>query len=159
MKIGVSSYSFAAYLGDGRLDLFGVIKKAAEIGFDGIEFSGIGMPADSPAALPLARKVKDACAAAGLPVIGYPVGADFLSARGGWQAEVERLKGEVKVAAELGAPVMRHDATRGFPEGHEGPKDFGVRRRTRRQNVRREPRVLRAGQRTVRTAHAGGRPR
>lgn len=126
MKIGVSSYSFAAYLGDGRLDLFGVTRKAAEMGFDGIEFSGIGVPADSPEAAPFARKLKDACAAAKLPIISYPIGADFLRAAGGWQAEVERLKAEVKVAAELGAPVMRHDATCGFPEEHKGPKDFAA---------------------------------
>lgn len=126
MKIGVSSYSFGPYNSDERLGLFGVIEKAAEMGFDGIEFAGIGVPADSPDALPLAAKVKDACAAAGLPVIGYAIGADFLRAAAGPEAEAERVKGEVRVAAELGAPVMRHDATGGFPDDHDGPTDFAA---------------------------------
>ncbi len=124
MKIGVSSYSFAAYLRDGRMDLFGAIKKAAELGFDGIEFSGVGVPATDSQCLPTAQKIKAACSDAGLPVASYTIPADFLQAEGGWQAEVERLKGEVKVAAELGVKVMRHDATRGFPDGYDGPTDF-----------------------------------
>ena len=126
MKIGVSSYSFGSYGSDERLGLFGVIEKAAEMGFDGIEFAGIGVDASGPDALPRAKKVKEACAAVGLPIICYPIGADFLRAKGGWKAEVERLKGEVRVTAELGAPVMRHDATGGFPDDHKGAKDFAA---------------------------------
>ncbi len=128
MKIGVSSYSFYAYLKDGRMDLFSLIDKAAGMGFDGIEFSGLGLPqgASSADAIPVAKKVKAACKAAKLPIISYTIGADFLCAPRGWKAEVERLKGEVKVAAELGVARMRHDATRGFPEGHKGPADFAA---------------------------------
>ena len=58
--------------------------------------------------------------------MSYTIGADFLNAPGGWQAEAQRLEGEVKVAAALGAPVMRHDATRGFPPDHDGPSDFAA---------------------------------
>jgi len=126
MKIGVSSYSFGPYGSEERLGLFGMIEKAAELGFDGIEFAGLGVAADSPDALPLAKRVREACAAAGLPVVCYAIGADFISAPGGWEEEAERVKGEVRVAAELGVPVMRHDATGGFPEGHEGPTDFAA---------------------------------
>ena len=125
MKIGVSSYSFAAYVGSGRLDLFGVITKAKEMGFEGIEFAGIGVDAGSPDAVPLAKKIKAACAAAGLPIINYAAGANFLRPDG-WQPEAERLKADVRVAAELGAPVMRHDAGWGFPKEHKGPTDFAA---------------------------------
>jgi len=124
MKIGVSSYSFNRYLKDGRLDLFGVVGKAAEMGFEGMEFVGLGLDADDPGRDEQADKLKEACAAAGLPITSYTIGADFLRAEGGWEAEVDRLHGEVDMAARLGAPCMRHDATRGFPEGHANAGDF-----------------------------------
>jgi sugar phosphate isomerase/epimerase len=121
MKIGVSSYSFHRYLQDGRLDRFGVIEKSKELGFDGVEFSGIGLPADDPGALPLAQKIKAAAAKAGLPIYSYTIKGNFLD-KHGWQAEVERLKGEVKVAAELGVPCMRHDSAWGPLDG-KNPAD------------------------------------
>ncbi len=110
MKIGVSSYSFARYLDDGSMDLFAAIDKAAELGFDGIEFAGIGVDADETTAKPLAGKIKSACEKAGLPIFSYTIPADFIGKKIGWQGEVERLKGEVKIAAKLGVPLMRHDA-------------------------------------------------
>lgn len=113
MKIGVSSYSWARYLKEGKLDIFGVIKETAAMGFDGIEFSGLNAPQGTTDLVDFAKKIKEACAEAGLPIISYTIGADFLNAEGGWEAEVERLKGEVDIAAVLGAPRMRHDATRG----------------------------------------------
>lgn len=125
MRVGVSSYSFHRYLGEGKLDIFGVIRLAAEIGFEGIEFSGLnGKESDDPKVL--AKKIKEACAEANLPVVSYTIGADFLNpASGGdWKGEVERLKGEVDIAAILGVPAMRHDATRGFDEKRINLADF-----------------------------------
>jgi sugar phosphate isomerase/epimerase len=125
MKIGVSSYSYARYLGEKKLDIFGVIEKTRELGFDGIEFSTPGLPTDPGELLAFAPKIKEACKKAGLPIFSYTIGADFLKAAS-WQAEAERLKGQVKVAAALGVPCMRHDATGGFPQGHQGPTDFAA---------------------------------
>lgn len=126
MKVGVSSYSFHRYLVEGKLDIFGVIRMAAEIGFEGIEFSGFyGKESEDQKAL--AVQIKDACAKAGLPVVSYTIGADFLNPLNGgktWQDEVERLKGEVDIAAVLGVPVMRHDASRGFDEKRINLADF-----------------------------------
>ncbi len=123
MKIGVSSYSYSRYINEKKLDIFGVIEKTKELGFDGIEFSTPGLPTN-PQELPaVAAKIKEACKKAGLPIFSYTIGADFLKASS-VSAEVERLKGQVKVAAILGVPCMRHDATGGFPEGHKGPADF-----------------------------------
>lgn len=121
MKIGVSSYSFHRYLANGTLDRFGVIAKAKELGFDGVEFSGLGIPADDPGILPLARKIREAAAEAGLPIFSYTIPGNFLQEKG-WQAEVERLRGEVKVAVELGVPCMRHD-TAWAPPGGKNPAD------------------------------------
>ncbi|MBN1555203.1 MAG: sugar phosphate isomerase/epimerase [Phycisphaerae bacterium] len=121
MKIGVSSYSFQRYLNDGSLDRFGVITKAKEIGFDGVEYSGLGIPADDPEIIPLAQKIRAAAADAGMPIFSYTVKGNFLQ-ENGWEAEVERLKGEVKVAVELGVPCMRHDSAWG-PLNGKNPAD------------------------------------
>ena len=62
---------------------------------------------------------------AGLPIANYTVGADFINGSGGnWKDEVERVKDEVRIAHLLGAPGMRHDATRGFTNGHPGGRSF-----------------------------------
>lgn len=113
MKLGVSSYSFSRYLQEGRLDLFGVIRATAEIGFEGIEFTGFEPNGSGVDPIEMAKKVKDACAEAELAVMSWTIGADFL--RNDVNAEIERLKGQVDIAAALGAPMMRHDATGGFP--------------------------------------------
>jgi len=100
MRIGVSSYSFGRKMGEGK-DLFWVVDKAAEMGFDGIEFTGLG--GADPAGL--AGKIKDACGAAGLPIVSYTVGANLLD-----PAAVDGAKAQLDISAVLGAPVMRHDA-------------------------------------------------
>lgn len=122
MKLGVSSYSYSRYLGEGKLDLFGVISTTAEIGFTGIEFTGFGPNGDGQDPIEFAKKVKDACAAAKLEIMSWTVGADFL--RNDVDAEIERLKGQVDIAAALGAPAMRHDATGGFPDRSNNLSDY-----------------------------------
>ena len=123
MKCGASSYSYLRLLESGQMDLPAVIDKTAEMGFDGIEFAMLyGYDTADPDILSHVRKLRQACADASLPIISYTIGADFLARD--WRQEAERLKGEVRIAAELGVPVMRHDATCGFPEGHQGDASF-----------------------------------
>ena len=101
-----------------------VIAKAQEMSFEAIEFSTFQLP-DGESALTFAPKVRDECARVGIEIVNYTIAADFLNGSGGdWQAEAERLKEEVRIAQILGAPGMRHDATRGFPAGHAGPRGF-----------------------------------
>ena len=58
MKISVSSYSFDKYLRSGKIDLFGAVEKAKEMGFDAIEF--IDLPAGNhEEEIALAKKIKD----------------------------------------------------------------------------------------------------
>ena len=126
MRLGVSSYSFSRYVREGRLELFGVITMAAEIGFQGIEFSGFGPDGDGVDPIELAKKVKDACARAELAIMSWTIGANFLNPSGGGAVddEIARLRGEVDVCAALGAPMMRHDATGGFPGRKNNLTDF-----------------------------------
>jgi len=124
MKIGVSSYSFHRLVDTGAMGQLDVIAIAKDMGFDVIEFSTFHLP-EGETPLTFAPQVKAECDRVGLEIANYTIGADFLKSSGGdWQAEVERLKDEVRVAQILGAPGMRHDATWGFPVDHAGPRGF-----------------------------------
>lgn len=117
MKIGVSSYSYAGYMKDGRLDRISVIKKAADMGFEAIEFTDLpnGEPENRIA---LAKQIKAEAANCGLDLSAYVVGGNLLcetsEAR---QAEVERLKGELDIAKMLGVELFRYDVVRRLPAG------------------------------------------
>ncbi|MCL2189872.1 MAG: sugar phosphate isomerase/epimerase [Defluviitaleaceae bacterium] len=113
MKIGVSSYSFAALAREGKMNLSDIIKEAKKMGFDGIEFADNVPFGGDP--LIHAAQLKYECAAAGLDVVNYTIGADLLNgyAGGSPEDEVARIKKQVDIAAALGAPGMRHDATWG----------------------------------------------
>lgn len=124
MRLGVSSYSFSQLVRAGGLKQIDVIAKAKEIGFECIEFSGFALPqGETP--LSFAPRVREEADRLGMPIVNYTIGADFLNgSNGDWKAEAERLRDEVKVAKILGAPGMRHDATRGFAATHKGAKGF-----------------------------------
>ncbi len=124
MKIGVSSYSFSRLVGQGVMKQIEVIAKAKEMGFDVIEFSTIAVPAGQQLAA-FAGELRKEADRVGIAIANYTIYADFLGGSGGdLKAEIERVKREVDIAAILGAPGMRHDATGGFPAGHVGPKGF-----------------------------------
>lgn len=120
MKLGVSSYSFTQALHDGRLTMDTLIDKAAEMGFETLDFA-VPVLADETmeqAAPRLGKRCRDA----GVECANYAVGADFL--RNGIDEEVERLKKELDIAALLGAKTFRHDATGGFPAEKKGARSF-----------------------------------
>lgn len=124
MKIGVSSYSFSSLVNSGLMSQLDVIPKAAELGFEGIEFAGFTLrEGESP--FSFAEKARAACEKHGLVITNYPIGADFIQgSNGNLNAEIDRVKEEVRVAHILGAAGMRHDATCGFPADHPGAKNF-----------------------------------
>ena len=124
MKIGVSSYSFHQLVSSGVLTQLEIIGMAKEMGFDVIEFSTFTLP-EGETPLSFAPKVREECDRVGISVANYTIFADFLNGSGGdWKAEVERLKEEVRIAAILGSPGMRHDATWGPAKERIGPKSF-----------------------------------
>lgn len=110
MRLSVSSYSFYQYVKAGKMTLQETVDKAAEMGFEGIEF--IDLPKDLPYAerLALAQELRERAEKKGLSMVAYTIGARL------WQpteellrAEIERVKREVDVAVALGAPLLRHD--------------------------------------------------
>lgn len=118
MRIAVSSYSFNSKLSKGEMNFFDVIKKSKELGFDGIEIVKETIP-DEP---DMPAKIKAACEAEGLPVCGFSMGADLL--RRDLVEEIARIKEQLLIAAELGSPVARHDASQGFEPTHASPRSF-----------------------------------
>ena len=108
MKIGVSSYSFSKYMKATGCNYIDICNLAKEIGFDGIEFIDLEPAVSGKDVMITAKEIREHCASIGLEVSAYTIGANFLCDDP--KAEVERIKGCVDVAAELGAKTMRHDA-------------------------------------------------
>lgn len=107
MKIGVSAYSFAKYMKHTGCNYKDICALAREIGFEGIEFIDFNPEISGKSPLETAEEIRSHCAEIGLEIICYAVHANLLE--DDVQAEVERLKGCVDIAAALGVSVMRHD--------------------------------------------------
>ena len=114
MKISVTSYSFGCYIAPENLGFLGIIDKAADMGFAGIEFSG-GPWMNEPDA---AARIREKAAERGIEVVSLCVHADFLTGSGGdVKAEIARTEKLVDFAAAMGAARMRHDVANGYPAG------------------------------------------
>ena len=117
MKVSVSTYSFQRLLSAGEITQFECVAKAAEMGFDAIEFVDI-LPHDGSSREEYAKKLRAECERLGLAISNYTVSADFINGcDGDLEKEIKRVKGEIDIAAILGAPGVRHDATWGFGNG------------------------------------------
>ncbi|NLC68450.1 MAG: sugar phosphate isomerase/epimerase [Clostridiaceae bacterium] len=124
MKLGISSYCYHQLIVSGAMTQFDTIRKAKEMGFDVIEFSGFDVP-EGQSKESFAERVREECARVGIEFGNYTINADFINGSGGnLEAEIERLKEEVKIAKILGAKGMRHDAAWGFKPGYKGPRGF-----------------------------------
>jgi len=73
MKISVSTYSFGSYADKSKLGITGVMDKALEMGFEGIELVECEELYD-PATI---KEIKDHSEAIGIPIVALDVGADF----------------------------------------------------------------------------------
>ena len=74
MKIGVSSYSFQQLIDSGEETQLSIMKKAAEMGFDGIEFTDLIPPADVSESS-YAEMIRSESERLSLPVISYTISA------------------------------------------------------------------------------------
>lgn len=110
MKISVSSYSFSQYIRQGKMTQFDTVAKAKELGFEAIEFTDIDGAPDLEVQKENARKIRAEADRLGMEINAYTIGAClYKDTQEEMDAEVERLKGQLDVAAILGAKVMRHD--------------------------------------------------
>lgn len=114
MKIGVSSYSFQQLISSGEETQLSIMKKAKDMGFDGIEFIDLSAP-EGVSETEYAEMIREESEKLSLPVIAYTISANLLS-DAGLDAEVERICRKVDVAKILGAGCMRHDAAWSVPQ-------------------------------------------
>ncbi|MBE6692602.1 MAG: sugar phosphate isomerase/epimerase [Ruminococcaceae bacterium] len=113
MKIGVSLYSFHGYTAKDSLGIKGCIDKVKEFGAEGVDFVETDGFENINDYIAYAADIGAYCKEVGIEPLCFCIGADFLNRD--FDAEVERVKGMVDVAAAYGCPVMRHDATPGYP--------------------------------------------
>ena len=116
MKISVSSYSYQQYIKAGKMTQLDVVKKAYEMGISGIDFIDL-QPNAAPTLedqLAYAAEIRKEAEKYGIEIVAYTIGANlYTGSKEGDEKEVERLKGQVRVAAALGAKLMRHDVCKG----------------------------------------------
>ncbi len=115
MKLSVSSYSFQQYIRAGKMTQLDVVKKAAEMGFEGIDFIDLA-PSEKPTKeeqLTYAEKIRREAERYGITIVAYTIGANLYTGSPKTDAaEVKRLCDQLDVAAALGAKIMRHDVCR-----------------------------------------------
>ena len=110
MKLSVSSYSFSQYIKAGKMTQLDAVSKAAELGFDGIEFSGLEHSPEI-SDVDYAHKLRAEADSLGLPIVSFVFGADLVNGSGGRtpDEEVANVKRLVDIAEILGVKVIRHD--------------------------------------------------
>ena len=117
MKIGVSLYSYHQYANDGSMGVKGCIKKAAEDGFSGLDFVGVGLGYEDY--LAYAKDIGKYCRDTGIEPVCFCTGADFLRC-GDIKDEIAKVKRNIDIAEAYGCPIFRHDISGGFPSHIEG---------------------------------------
>ena len=112
MELCVSTYSLSRWRAKENKKVEHCIDWLASIGLTAIEFSGLG---ENYTGDPIrrARALRKRCEKHGMKVASYCVGAELLVPEKKQRKVVDQLKEQIDIAAELGAPSMRHDVTRG----------------------------------------------
>ena len=105
MRHGVSSYSFASFLYSKKMNLYDIVQKAAELGFEGLELANIyddwmGIEVDL-------EKLKKTAEEAHIELCSWAASADY--ACRDTSTEIARVKKEVDDAAYLGCKIFRSD--------------------------------------------------
>lgn len=129
MKLGISSYCLDREIEQGRMTLAEAIDWAAAHGAQCMELVPFAFRFDDPATGKIdtqaIAQVKKQARDAGVELCNYSVLADLCREGEAQRAEIDRLKHEIDIAAELGLPRMRHDVC-AFrrPQGQNTPRDF-----------------------------------
>ena len=116
MKIGLTSYSMNAYIEPGLLPVTDVMRFAKENGAEHIELVPFGFTLHDDKTgqfnEPLLEEIRALSKELDLPLSNYAVLGDLLKPNPtDREAEVERLKRHIDVAAKLGLSFMRHDVS------------------------------------------------
>ena len=129
MKLGISSYCLDREIEQGRMTLSEAIDWAAAQGAQCMELVPFAFRFDDPETGKIdtqaIAQVKKQARDAGVELCNYSVLADLCREGDAQRAEIDRLKREIDIAAELGLARMRHDVC-AFrrPQGQNTPRDF-----------------------------------
>ena len=116
MKIGVSSYSFSQYTSQGKMTVEDTVVKAAEMGFDAIEFVPFEAP-EGKTKIEYAKDLKELAEDNNIEVSAYVVGANLLCETEAEEREaVEAVKADIDIANALGVKLFRHDIAFKLPQ-------------------------------------------
>ncbi len=115
MKIGVSSYSFSQYTSKGKMTLEEAVVKAAQMGFDAIEFIPFEAP-EGKTKIEYAKDLKKLAEDNNIEISAYVVGANLLCDSEEAEREaVEGVKANIDIANALGVKLFRHDVAFKLP--------------------------------------------
>lgn len=108
MKISVSSYSFYNKIKSGEMTLEDCIIKAKEMGFEAIEICDFNLDGETVEdKKESAKKMRTVAEKTGIAINAYIVNQSIYR-----NDAVEFMRGQLDIAKELGAPMMRHDVCR-----------------------------------------------
>lgn len=109
MKIGASTYSLRTAIQEGDLDVWGVFDWLAENGAEHIEIVPL-VKMDFVVTPEIAEALGQKAAQVGLDISCYTFGASFIDkTEAEFQAELQRVLGEIDNAARMGTKLVRHD--------------------------------------------------
>lgn len=108
MKLGISSYSLYQAMQAGKMTILDAIQWIAEIGGEHVEIVPLGFDlGESPE---LITQIREQAAKVGINISNYAIGANFVQdSEQAYEAEIQRVIGEVDIAHALGVKLMRHD--------------------------------------------------
>lgn len=113
MQLAVATYSLLRYRRESGRTLEQSIDAIARLGVRGVEMSGLD-DGPAPREIRRARQVRKRCERNGLQIVGYCVPCELLCDPDRQRGALRTLKNDIDIAAELGAPSIRHDVTMGF---------------------------------------------
>ncbi|MBE6644420.1 MAG: sugar phosphate isomerase/epimerase [Ruminococcaceae bacterium] len=111
MKVCVTSYSFHRLLKSGELNQLTAMRKAKEMGFDAMEFSGI-LPQDNMSKSEYAKILRTEADKLNFPIVSFVFSADLANGTEGRtvEEEVTYVKEMIDIGEILGVKSVRHDA-------------------------------------------------
>ncbi len=115
MKIGVSSYSFQQYFNRGEITAEGALMKAAELGFDAIEFTDFNLPEG------VTKEYIDGLKALseeyGIEICAYLTGGNLLAnSEEERESACQKICHDLDIAKMLGVSLFRFDVGSWLPK-------------------------------------------
>lgn len=128
MQVAVSTYSLSRWRREQGKRVEQCLDWIADVGVEAVEFVGLG-EGEVKNPRQRARRLKQRCQRLGLRIVGYCAGGELYHHDDEAQRrQIEQIKHQIDLAAELEAPSMRHDVTRGPRDGDNASLETVIQR-------------------------------